>query len=983
MADGLRAARAAAEAELEAAKRQLNEANFKIGERVECRDDDGPWTLGTVMSRRPVLVRADGWIQAYEWGEIRRPDTTPQTKPLPAPALTPPAERSFRLQRQKAAAPMALPASPRRRGSLAAQFVADLAAAASHTESSFGPLPSQLMSVGNPTKILRLRLSRKAALRAAVTATREVRGAAAEEDWDEIWAASESCPLQEGSTVAQEECRHPMVGHRQDWTQILEVVVVRGDSTLDVRQRILTALELPTCAEVIPVLSSDAVAEIRDLSYNAVRPGEYTLTLEVGDPRPARQSLLLAPPQPPRRPASAAKSPRAPTTFNLERAGDESSLAHAADRVERWLSELPGTDEVMRLPPGAEPLEQWDTREALVLRIDSLEVAAEELAVQRGADAIAQLRRLRRHIARDYLESLTREEDVLVPPRTQRLPVHPGDTHDDIIDTLRVVYAAGGDAFPPHGCIHVLNARMEEVQLSTLIGGERLFCFPEPPPAGHVQALEVLQELQHHRHARQGRLTVAEGLPMRGREKECPPTVICFYPRLQEMEGAPSSNHTEVGQPLTQPFAAAADTEGTYGVPESLSAQVKRKKADSDATSAQSVPAAQDTDGACDAARAVIIRDSRHPTQFSQGDILPGFASRMQTHESATQLAASVSLCACLVHGVAAEHFLLAAEQGRLISAYTRLGPRPPPKLGYSRKSDVRGGGATAVYTRAVGLGHEDWGACGHGVGSGEAKVQVVMCADILRDPEHVWRASTTDNMGKLPGVSVAEVGGKEADRRDLFHLWSAQTEDVRNRLFYETVKGRRCSENNEQMHWEQIPLGAVLCAVVGTAKALEGFFERVRYASERSAAASVDSSCAEDDGAPDVYTKVAATVTSSESVDELASPKAPDRVQTPGRKKRPRSGRLWFSPGSPSGSRGSVMLRRVTLCGRLVPIVKCKADAKLLSVLKSVGLIGKDGRVVRAPPAGPVPKEERHDTATVPIQPAAAAGPAPEAAAG
>ncbi|RKH28781.1 hypothetical protein D7Y11_12925 [Corallococcus sp. AB018] len=180
------------------------------------------------------------------------------------------------------------------------------------------------------------------------------------------------------------------------------------------------------------------------------------------------------------------------------------------------------------------------------------------------------------------------------------------------------------------------------------------------------------------------------------------------------------------------------------------------------------------------------------------------------------QTALNLDDAACLTHGISPEHVQTALLQGQLNSAYTRLG-----KDGiYSRTADKNGGGALAVYTRAVGIEQTSWKAQGSGVGSNDSKVQMILSTAVLENPAHGWRASSTDNMGKVPGSTVVHQRGLPSnDPLGRAPLWRCQTESARNSAFNATVSGRSPQANNEQLHWQSVPLEGNLKGMVVTSR--------------------------------------------------------------------------------------------------------------------------------------------------------------------
>ena len=179
-----------------------------------------------------------------------------------------------------------------------------------------------------------------------------------------------------------------------------------------------------------------------------------------------------------------------------------------------------------------------------------------------------------------------------------------------------------------------------------------------------------------------------------------------------------------------------------------------------------------------------------------------------------------------LVHGIHPDFVAAALEKNYLQSAYARLGP----KGRYGRPSDLRGGGSFAVYTRAVGIGAgKKWSATGSGVGSGKGSVQLVFKPDVLLKPSHIWRASSVDNMGAAPKAGEGTELTAQAK-------WGLQTLPERNRAFNQSIttdaKGGPVG-NNEQMHWERLPLDGLRAVIYrkGTAlpKDLKDLLERRR----------------------------------------------------------------------------------------------------------------------------------------------------------
>ncbi|MBK8265245.1 MAG: hypothetical protein IPK80_28435 [Nannocystis sp.] len=172
--------------------------------------------------------------------------------------------------------------------------------------------------------------------------------------------------------------------------------------------------------------------------------------------------------------------------------------------------------------------------------------------------------------------------------------------------------------------------------------------------------------------------------------------------------------------------------------------------------------------------------------------------------------APDVERTACLTHGLLPEHFLHAAEAGELQSP-SRRGEKS------KRAGDQRANGGTAVYTRAIGTEHADVPPHVAGVGSGASKVQVIMSPEILEDEDHQWRASTYDRNGSLPGSVPA---GKREQDLSIEEKWGKQTRSARNQEFNKTVEtGGAAHLQNEQAHYESIPLKGTVRGVVCTGK--------------------------------------------------------------------------------------------------------------------------------------------------------------------
>lgn len=233
---------------------------------------------------------------------------------------------------------------------------------------------------------------------------------------------------------------------------------------------------------------------------------------------------------------------------------------------------------------------------------------------------------------------------------------------------------------------------------------------------------------------------------------------------------------------------------------------------------------------------------SHPPSNLVQGhpgasafDLPSSRASRVAVHPEPTRLHAQGNVPAlapstrpvpplnmdkvsCLTHGIHPDFVLSTLQSGQLSSAYQREGPAGR----YSRDADKNGGGGLAVYTRAVGTEQTQWRAQGYGVGSNADKVQMILKPSLLESPGHAWRASSMDNMGLVPGAPRTEQakipkGGSPLNARP---LWGFQTESGRNSAFNSSVTGSTLQVNNEQLHWEKIPLEGNLKGMVCTSQA-------------------------------------------------------------------------------------------------------------------------------------------------------------------
>jgi hypothetical protein len=158
-----------------------------------------------------------------------------------------------------------------------------------------------------------------------------------------------------------------------------------------------------------------------------------------------------------------------------------------------------------------------------------------------------------------------------------------------------------------------------------------------------------------------------------------------------------------------------------------------------------------------------------------------------------------------LAHGMPAAYAPSAVARGSLWSSMRRLGP----KGRYSRDADVRGGGAAAVYTRAVVACMRKWNAGGHGVGSGEGRAQLIIDPHGLFEDDDRWHCASLDNMGFAPGAKAARVAPGEINA-----AWKCQTRAQRLRALNDLMKTGSMAHNNELMHWEELSLEGRLLGV-------------------------------------------------------------------------------------------------------------------------------------------------------------------------
>ncbi|HRI63167.1 MAG TPA: hypothetical protein PK156_02990 [Polyangium sp.] len=182
-----------------------------------------------------------------------------------------------------------------------------------------------------------------------------------------------------------------------------------------------------------------------------------------------------------------------------------------------------------------------------------------------------------------------------------------------------------------------------------------------------------------------------------------------------------------------------------------------------------------------------------------------------------------IDATSCLVHGMKVEFVADALMRGKLSSSFTRNGLAG----NYFRKDDRSGGGCSAVYTRAVGTEQDTALAHGYGVGSAPLScVQFIMSPTVLEDPDHVWRASTADRKGKLPGVTEGQrMNDKVLSPKKIKELWEQQSPAERTKIFNDTVTARppvnsqdkSSIESNEQMHYQSLPLENSLKAIVAS----------------------------------------------------------------------------------------------------------------------------------------------------------------------
>lgn len=168
---------------------------------------------------------------------------------------------------------------------------------------------------------------------------------------------------------------------------------------------------------------------------------------------------------------------------------------------------------------------------------------------------------------------------------------------------------------------------------------------------------------------------------------------------------------------------------------------------------------------------------------------------------------------ACLVHGIDVQFLKSALTSMRLFSAYLRCGPNGH----YNRDADKNGGGATAVYTRAVGKVHTKYPAKGYGVGGSGKKAVLILKPHILLGSDN-WRCSSTDNKGALPGATSALIQRKIRDVNigyDIFNAWEEQSKKSRDLILKDIVSKKTYLEQNEQCHWSHIDLSNNLAAIL------------------------------------------------------------------------------------------------------------------------------------------------------------------------
>jgi hypothetical protein len=158
-----------------------------------------------------------------------------------------------------------------------------------------------------------------------------------------------------------------------------------------------------------------------------------------------------------------------------------------------------------------------------------------------------------------------------------------------------------------------------------------------------------------------------------------------------------------------------------------------------------------------------------------------------------------------LAHGMPAQFAPDAVARGTLRSSARRLGPTGR----YSRDADVRGGGAAAVYTRAVVAPMRKWNAGGHGVGSGEGRAQLIIAPRGLFEDNDHWHCASLDNMGFAPGAKAARVAVG-----DINAAWKCQTRAQRLRALNDLMKTGSMAHNNELMHWDELSLEGRLLGI-------------------------------------------------------------------------------------------------------------------------------------------------------------------------
>jgi len=177
------------------------------------------------------------------------------------------------------------------------------------------------------------------------------------------------------------------------------------------------------------------------------------------------------------------------------------------------------------------------------------------------------------------------------------------------------------------------------------------------------------------------------------------------------------------------------------------------------------------------------------------------------------KLQKAINKTAYLVHSQPCQYVKSTLESGNLLSSYHFSGPCGR----YTRDADRLGGGSTGVYTRAVGINHKKFLAKSYGVGSGSTSAVFVLKPESILKGDN-WRCGgAIDGMGKVPGMD--ENMKKEISNSnlgvDIFNAWEKQTQKYRDINYFGPVDSSVVIENNEQIHWDKIPLKDNLVSIM------------------------------------------------------------------------------------------------------------------------------------------------------------------------